>query len=253
MRNAVLHLISNKAGNFGLPNLPVDSSFVPYTTTAIEDSLRAALFINATPYYLINSLISVYTFSDILAEFRETETTFSLCNINYPKLTIVNATYANTPTQNFNIANIPETYPNATYFYWTIKYNNEDTLSITCCNQRFTIPFTLTDLVEDGQAIRVLSADWPAISGIKGGFALNEDIDWSTGANIYLFVPPVVFPYEEAIKVANRIPGTADILNRAGVSKNYYNAQSGIEKYALLMMALANPAERNPAVVTTCT
>lgn len=253
MRNAVLHLISNKAGDFGIPNLPVDSSFVPYTTTDIEDTLRSILFINAAPYYLLNSLTSVYTFSDILSEFRETETTFNLCNINYPKLTIINATYANTDEQNFNIANIPSTYPNSTYFYWTIKYNNETSLAITCCNQRFTIPFTLTELTEDGQAMKVLSADWPAISGIKGGFVLNDDIDWSTGATIYLYVPPVTFPYDEAITMVNRIPGVGDLLNREGVSKNYYNAQSGIEKYALLMLALANPSARNPAVVTTCT
>lgn len=252
MRNAVLHLITNKAGEFGIPTFPSDSNFVPFTASAEETKLRAALRINDGPYFLINSLIAVYTFSDILAEFRETETTFDLHNIPQINLNIYNATYANTATENFNIANVPDTFPSTTYFTWTIKYNDEDTLILVCCDKKFTIPYTLTDTTINGNPARVLTAEWPAVAGIKGGFHLNDDIDWSGSAAIYLYVPPITFPYEAAVAKVAGLAETTALLTNAGLSRNFHNAQSAIEKYALLMLALAQTDARNPAVSVTC-
>lgn len=246
MRNAVLHLITNKAGDFGIDNLPSDSSFVPYTTTSDEDEVRNLLLINEAPYYLTNSLIAVYSFSDILAEFRESEKTYELRNFPRACLAVTNATYANTPTENFNILNNPDTFPSLDYTNWTIAYNNDTTLTMRCCDQRFTVPYTLSDITEEGDSMRILAAEWPAITGIKGGFQLDSGLDWSYGSSITLSVPPATFPYGAAVRMVSRLPRLADILNNAGVAKNYHNAQSDIEKYALLMLALANPAVRNP-------
>ena len=244
MRNAVLHLITNKAADFDIEGLPINSAYTPFATTAEEDAVRTALHINDAPYYLINSLSAVYAFNDILSEFRETERTFDLHKLPWPRLTISNASYANTADSNFNIANIPTSFPSTNYFSWTISYNDGETLVIQACDKRFTVDYTLTEVTEGANTYNVLAADWPAETGIKGGFAL--DVHWSSGNSIELVVPPVVFPYNHAVNKVIGMTATNSLLTKAGLSRNFYNAQSSIEKYALLMLALAQPGIRNP-------
>lgn len=249
MRNAVLHLISNKAGNFGSTALPTNSSFTPFTPTAEETFVRNKLFINDSVYHLVNSILSVYAFPEILADFRETSRTFNFHSLQKNKVTISGATYANTETDNFNILNIPTSFPTPNYFSWQIKYQDYENLVITGCDTNFTVAYTLTEVTQD-TTYRVLSADWPSVTGIKGGFALDADTDWSYGTAISLTVYPAIFPYEAAINYINKFSETSTLLTNTGLSRNYYNAQSYIEKYATLMLALANPGVRNPASST---
>ena len=83
-------------------------------------------------------------------------------------------------------------------------------------------------------------------------FSLDATTDWSYGNSFSLSVYPAEFPYDEAIKYVNKFAETATLLTDAGLARNYYNAQSYIEKYATLMLALANPDKNNPKVVSDC-
>lgn len=237
MRNAVLHLITNKTDSFGITGLPTSSLFRPYVPTAAETAIREALHINDGSYYLTNSLAAVYAFPDILAEFKETESTFLLHNIIGDELLITNASYYNTPTTNFNIAHNPVVLPGADYFNWRLTYNNSSVLNIKYANKHATITYTLED--------RVLTADWPLDSGIRGALQLDTDYIWTQGAQVSLYVPPVSFPFTAAVKIVTDLPGTSTVLNNSGLARNYFNAQSGVEKYALLMLAIARPDLRN--------
>lgn len=247
MRNAVLHLITNKASDFGNDMLPTNSTFRAYPASAGETAIRDALKINSDIYYLLNSLVAVYAFPEVLSEFRESETTFDLNAFRLPPLTITNAEYYNTTTTNFNVMLQPSTFPTEGYFDWTISYNNETSLDIACCNQSYTIPYTKS-LALDG--CDVIEAEWPKVSGLSGGFKLPVTFYWSTGYAIQLHVPPISFPYKAAIDIAVALPGTAKILADAGVARNFFNAQSYIEKYALLMFAISRPDIRNPYTPT---
>lgn len=237
MRNAVLHLITNKSDNFGISGLPTISTFKPYVPTAAETAIREALLINSGSYYLTNSLAAVYAFPDILSEFKETDSTFLLHNIIANELIITNASYYNTATSNFNITHDPVTFPGVNYFNWYVAYNNNNVLNIRYANKNAVVPYTLTD--------RVLTVEWPTDSGIRGALQLDTDFVWASGAQVSLYVPPVSYPFTAAVNIASNLPGTASVLNNSGLARNYFNAQSGVEKYALLMLAMARPDLRN--------
>jgi hypothetical protein len=252
MRNAVLHLITNKSGNFGSLVLPENSFYTPHTETAEETFIRSKLLINDSNYHLVNSMLAVYAFPEILSDFRETSRTFDFKDLQRNTVTISGATYANTATENFNIVNVPATFPSTSYFNWTIQYQDYENLVFIGCGGSYTIPYTLTETVQDAVTYRIISAEWPAVSGIKGGFSLDPSTDWSTGNSFSLTVYPAVFPYEAAVNYVNKFSETATILTNTGLARNYYNAQSYIEKYATLMLALANPEKNNPKTESDC-
>lgn len=252
MRNAVLHLITNKSGNFGSSVLPPNSFFTPHAPTDAEEFIRSRLLINDSNYHLVNSMLAVYAFPEILSDFRETSRTFDFKDLQTNAVTISGAAYANTTTENFNIVNVPTTFPSTNYFNWQLKYQDYENLVFIGCDTSFTIPYTLTTTTQGANTYRILSADWPAVSGIRGGFALDPTTDWSTGNSFYLTVYPAVFPYEAAINYVNIFSQTATILNNTGLARNYYNAQSYIEKYATLMLALADVDNNNPKVISDC-
>jgi hypothetical protein len=252
MRDAVLHLISNKSGGFNIPCFPAYSDYTPYDPAAEETVIREKLLINMSSYHLINSILAVYSFSDILSEFRETSRTFNFNNLPIAELSVTNATYANTETENFNIVNVPTTFPSANYFNWSIKCQDSEFLIFTGCDTSVTISYNLENVTQNAVSYRLLTADWPAAAGIKGGFALDPSLVWSYGDQITLSVPPVMFPYDKAIEYVNKLPETPKVLNNSGLARNYYNAQSDIEKYALLMLAIARPDIRNPAIKQNC-
>ncbi len=247
MRNAVLHLITNKSGDFGSALLPSYSTFNPVVPSSEETALREALKINDGLYYLLNSMAAVYAFPFLLADFKETETTFKLSDFRSDPLQVYNATYFNTPTNNFSILLKPTTFPEAGYFNWTISYNDEDTLNIKCCNKAYTISYTR---LTASSGAPVITATWPAETGMQGGFQLPAGASWSSGYFINLTVPALTFPYAVAVAKASQLPGTAKILNDAGLARNFANAQSAIEKYGTLMLALARPDIRNTYAVS---
>jgi hypothetical protein len=252
MRNAVLHLITNKSGNFGSSVLPENSFYSPHTPTEAEEFIRSRLLINDSNYHLVNSMLAVYAFPEILSDFRETSRTFDFKDLQKNVVTIAGATYANTTTENFNIVNVPTTFPSVNYFNWTIKYQDYENLVFIGCDTAYTVPYTLTETVQDAVTYRIISAEWPAVSGIRGGFYLDPATDWSTGNSFSLTVYPAIFPYEAAINYVNKFSATSTLLTNTGLARNYYNAQSYIEKYATLMLALADADNNNPKVVSDC-
>lgn len=252
MRNAVLHLITNKSGNFGSSVFPENSFYTPHDSSEAESFVRSKLLINDSIYHLVNSMLAVYAFPEILSDFRETSRTFDFKNLQRNIVTISGASYANTPTANFNIVNIPTSFPSVNYFNWQIKCQDYENLVFTGCDTSYTIPYTLTETTQDAVTYRIVSADWPSISGIKGGFSLDPATDWSYGNSFSLTVYPAAFPYAEAINYVNKFAETATLLTDTGLARNYYNAQSNIEKYAILMLALANTDKNNPKVVSDC-
>jgi len=252
MRNAVLHLITNKSGDFGSAVLPPNSFYTPHTPTAAEEFIRARLLINDSDYHLVNSMLAVYAFPEILSDFRETSRTFDFKDLQTNAVSISGASYANTTTENFNIVNVPNTFPSLNYFNWRIEYRDYENLVFIGCDTAYTIPYTVTTTTQNAVTYRILSAAWPAVSGIRGGFYLDPATGWSTGSSISLTVYPAVFPYEAAINYVNRFSETATILTNTGLARNYYNAQSYIEKYATLMLALADADTNNPKVVNDC-
>ncbi len=252
MRNAVLHLITNKSGNFGSSALPENSFYSPHTPTEAEAFVRSKLLINDSNYHLVNSMLAVYAFPEILSDFRETSRTFDFKELQKNVVTISGASYANTETENFNIVNVPDTFPSDNYFNWTIKYQDYENLVFIGCDAGYTIPYTLTETVQDAVTYRIISAEWPAVAGIKGGFSLDPSTDWSTGNSFSLTVYPALFPYEAAINYINNFAETATLLTNTGLARNYYNAQSYIEKYATLMLALADADKNNPKIESDC-
>lgn len=252
MRNAVLHLVTNKSGNFGTPILPENSFYTPHTPTEAEAFVRARLLINDSLYHLVNSMLAVYAFPEILSDFRETSRTFDFKNLQKNTVTISGATYANTATENFNIVNIPTSFPSANYFNWQIRCQDFENLVFIGCDTNYTIPYTLTETIQDTVTHRIVSAAWPAVTGIRGGFDLDAATDWSFGNYFSLTVYPAVFPYDAAISYINRFAETATLLTDSGLARNYYNAQSSIEKYATLMLALADTDKHNPKVINDC-
>jgi len=252
MRNAVLHLITNKSGDFGSPVLPPNSFYTPHTPTAAAEFIRARLLINDSNYHLVNSMLAVYAFPEILSDFRETSRTFDFKDLQTNAVTISGATYANTTTENFNIVNVPYTFTSLNYFNWKLEYRDYENLVFIGCDTSYTVPYTLTTTTQGADTYRILSAEWPAVSGIRGGFTLDPAADWSTGSSISLTVYPAVFPYEAAINYVNIFSQTSTILNNTGLARNYYNSQSYIEKYATLMLALADVDNNNPKIVSDC-
>jgi hypothetical protein len=252
MRNAVLHLITNQSGFAGSEVFPINSFYVPHTPNAAEEFIRSRLLINESNYHLTNSMLAVYAFPEILADFRESSITFSFKELQRNTVTISGASYVNTPTENFNILNVPNTYPSSNYFNWTIKYQDYENLVFVGCDSAYTIPYTLTETMQGATAYRIISAAWPAVAGIRGGFALDATTDWSTGNSFSLNVYPAIFPYEAAINYINNFAETSTLLNNTGLARNYYNAQSYIEKYATLMLALADADKNNPKTASDC-
>lgn len=252
MRNAVLHLITNKSGGFGSSVFPNNSFYTSHTPSEAESFVRSKLLINDSTYHLVNSMLAVYAFPEILSDFRETSRTFDFKNLQKNSVTISGASYANTPTENFNIVNIPNSFPSVNYFNWQIKCQDYENLVFIGCDASYTIPYTLTETTQDAVTYRIVSADWPSVSGIKGGFSLDASTDWSYGNSFSLTVYPAQFPYTEAINYINKFAETATLLTDTGLARNYYNAQSSIEKYATLMLALANTDKNNPQAVSDC-
>lgn len=252
MRNAVLHLISNKSGDFNSSLFPENSFYTPQVTTPEEDFIRTKLFINDSNYHLVNSMLAVYAFPEILMEFRESATTYDFKDLQQNIVTITGANYANTSTENFNIVNIPDKFPTPNYFNWQVKYQDSGHAVFSGCDSSISIPCSLTSTTQGSTAYNILTADWPAQAGIKGGFALDTNTSWSYGTSFSLYVYPAVFPYEAAIAYINKFSEVSTVLNNTGLSRNYYNAQSAIEKYATLMLAIANPAVKNPATTSSC-
>jgi hypothetical protein len=252
MRNAVLHLLTNKSGNFGSSALPENSFYSPHIPTEAEAFIRSKLLINESNYHLANSMLAVYAFPEILSDFRETSRTFDFKDLQKNVVTISGASYANTETENFNIVNVPSTFPSVNYFNWTVEYQDYENLVFNGCDTSATIPYTLTDTVQGATTYRIISAEWPTVAGIKGGFSLDPTTDWSTGNSFSLTVYPAIFPYEAAINYVNKFAETATLLTDAGLARNYYNAQSYIEKYATLTLALAEVDKNNPKVISDC-
>lgn len=252
MRNAVLHLITNKSGSFGSAALPDNSFYSPHDPTEAETFIRSKLLINESNYHLVNSMLAVYAFPEILSDFRETSRTFDFKELQRNVVTIAGASYANTAAENFNIVNVPATFPSTNYFNWTIKYQDYENLVFVGCDAVYTVPYTLTETTQDAVTYRIISAEWPIVSGIKGGFSLDPSTDWSTGNSFSLTVYPAIFPYEAAINYVNKFAETATLLTNTGLARNYYNAQSYIEKYATLMLALADADKNNPKIVSDC-
>ena len=245
MRNAVLHLITNKKDNFGLDGLPTISNYVPFTASEAESKIREALCINNSSYHLINSLVAAYAFEEILAEFSESERTYELYALPRLSLIVNGASYANTNAQNFNIAFSPDFFIKPSNLNWSIKYNTSELLDLKYAGKFATVPFSI-------DSNKILSADWPIDSGIKGGFKIPENKEWSLGSlsEITMVVPPIIFPYTEAVNYLKRFYSNSlyALLNESGLSRNFMNAQSGIEQYALVLLSLAKPGLRNPKV-----
>lgn len=252
MRNAVLHLISNKSGGFGVSAFPSYSSYTPYTPTEAEEKIRTTLLINNASYYLINSMVAVYSFPEVLSEFRETSRTFQFNDLPRPTVGITGASYANTDTANFNIVNIPQTFPSASYFNWTIYYQDFETLGIKACDKNFIVPYSATSVTQGSTAYNLITADWPTELGIKAGFALDPGLSWSLNTTIQLYVPPVTFPYGKALDAVKYLSEFSTVLNTSGLATQYFSAQSDIEKYAILMLAIARPDLRNPITASNC-
>jgi hypothetical protein len=251
MRNAVLHLITNKSGVEGSLALPEHSFYTPHIPTAAETFVRSKLLINESNYHLTNSMLAVYAFPEILSDFRESSRTFDFKDLQRNIVTISGASYANTTT-NFNIVNVPTTFPSTNYFNWTVKYQDYENLVFVGCDEAYTIPYTLETVTQDTVTYRIVYAEWPEVSGIKGGFSLDSTTDWSTGNSFSLTVYPAVFPYEAAVNYINKFSETATLLTDTGLARNYYNAQSYIEKYATLMLALADVDKNNPKTASDC-
>lgn len=235
MRDAVIHLITNRSGDFHHPSLATLTSYTPTARVGVEVEVRQALRLDdvETDYYAVASAMAVYAFPDILAEFGETARSVDFSMWRPDDDTIVGGEFANTNQDVFRIARMPREWPVATV--WRITYV-EDGARITLDNQ----PALLAPARAVGDYLHV---EWPEELGVAGKIKL--DSTWQSGSELQIYHTPPSFPYGLALQAMLAVPGAIQLIQAKGYMELYWGAQTDIERYAAAMAALADPATHN--------
>lgn len=234
MRDSVLHLVTNRASTFGSPIFPSASLYVPHTEGTSESSLRDFLRLrsNDPAYYLVGVLASVYSFPEIVEEFKETDKTFDLKDYVPPSNTVSGGSFVNLFGKSFSLERVPIEYPILTDIL--VKYKDSREVSIVACNNTYNVPFA----VRSGDNLDI---EWPEELGIHGILYPSAGT-WITGSYVNIYHQPITYPYKVVTDSVLKNSDYIQLLSSLGLMKNIYSAQSPVERMALIALALANPS-----------
>lgn len=233
MINRIIHLVTNRSGDFHHLSLASVADYEPHTEPKYEKSLREFLRLNDTDtdYYVVAAISSIYAFPELYHEFGEQQRTFDLSqwrsddDAGYP------SQFVNTREDAFNLHRVPTEFPVA--MQWDLSFLDSATLLIKLATRRFNVTAR--------EANGILYVEWPEELGIQGAIDLNGQ-SWSSGFKMTVLHTPTGFPYTELVRQLDNREDARRILTDRGYMDNYYSAQSDIEKCALTYTALAWPA-----------
>jgi hypothetical protein len=231
MTNAVLHLVTNRAGNFHHPSLASAVSFSPRAETEDEQSLRTFLQLRdtTTDYYVLGALNSIYAFPEILAEFGETQRTFNLSRWRKDSDTFYPGKFVNTNAHVFSVQRVPNEFP--VDMEWLLSRVDSQTLKIQLASHTYYASARLSN--------NILYVEWPEELGIQG--AIQLDGEWNASTLMHLYHTPVGFPYSKIVEYVVHRDDARRLMTGRGYMSHFFSAQSDIEKCALLYTALAAP------------
>lgn len=233
MRNAVLHLLSNKADGFRSPIFPESSDFVPVVETEAQAKIREFFKLQHpdSDYYLMGAMTAVYAYPDILSDFQETDMTFRLSDWRRDPDWITGGTYAHAQGQ-FYLHYSPDQWPAP--LTWVITYLDDTTLSIRAGDRRYIVKYHTS-------SSDVLYPEWPEALGIRGGIDL--DSTWASSSVVEIGHTPTAYPYDVVVDKLDTMNETFLVLEDEDLTQQYFTAQASIEKVAVVLLALANPSK----------
>ena len=232
MTNTVLHLVTNRAGDFRHPTFDSATTYRPKTETADEASLREYLGLKdtTTDYYVVGALTAVYAFPAFLSEFGEDKRTFDLTRWRPDQDAVYPVFLVNSRREAFNIHRVPTEFPVS--IQWNLSYVDATTMLVQLGTARYMVPVRA--------AAETLYLDWPEELGIEGAIDL-DGASWTTGFTATILHTPIGFPYDVlAEKLKNR-QDARRILTDRGYMPYFFAAQSAMEKCAAVYTALAWP------------
>ena len=231
MKNSVIHLITNRKGDFHHSSLASVSDYEIHAEPDEEASLRTFLQLGdtTTDYYVMGALGAVYAFPELFAEFKETQRTFDISLWSKDDDNFTPNGVINTTDEVFNLHRTPTEFP--VEMEWIMTYTNDNTMRVVLGAASYDVPVRATT--------NTLYADWPEELGISG--AISLDATWSSGDEFRIHHTPTRFPYSRIVELITNRADARMIMTNRGYMRNFYLAQSDIEKCAILYTALAWP------------
>ena len=233
MINALIHLITNRAGNFHHPSLASATAYEPHREPTAEATLRDFLQLRNTDtdYYVIGALTSVYAFPALVREFGEDGRTFDLTSWRKDDDVFYPGEMVNSRRDAFTVHRTPTEFPVVSE--WKLSFLDAQTMLIQVGVHRYNVSVR--------KSASTLYVDWPVELGIQGAIELSGGT-WDSTVTMTLIHTPTGFPYDVlAAQLANR-EDARHILTERGDMSYFYSAQSAIEKCAITYTALAWPA-----------
>lgn len=231
MQNAVLHLLTNRAGDFGSTIFPNSSVYTPHSESKVEESIRSLLKLRTgdSPYFLINIMGAIYAFPEIFAEFKETNTSFQFSDYVRPPNTVSGGSIVSMYGKTVSYSRIPNQYP--IDFEITISYKDSEKVRIIIDDVEHEANYTIRG---DG----FMDIDWPEISGLSG--IVQPNTSWNVGSLIRVYHQPVSYPYKAVVDCVLKNTDYISYISSTGLLKNMYSAQTDLEKVAILGLVISN-------------
>jgi hypothetical protein len=236
MRNSVLHLLTNRNSNFASGIFPQSGTYEAHEEGREEAALRDFLKLRPQDhaFYLVGMLNAVYSFSEIYEEFRESDRSFSLSDYVREADTFDGGVLVNSAGKSAAIQRYPLEFP--IEFEISVKYLSETEVKIFLGKSEMTAPYSIRTAGID--------IDWPITLGV-GGLLLPDGVDWKvnwkTGASFKMRHEPLSFPYGALDRKIGNNPDYLKLLVDAALIRQYYSAQTAMERVAILCLALARP------------
>ena len=233
MRDSVLHLLTNRASNFGSPIFPRYSDYTPHEETEVETIIRDLLYLRPTAgaYHLIGLLAAVYAFPEVYQEFKESDRTYDLADYTKSPTVMVGGKFAGSPQRILTFNRIPIEFPVS--FDMSIAYKDPLEVRILAGNTNFDVPFFVRN--------NKLDIQWPVETGITGLLDPDGGV-WAQGSIITINHEPGCYPYKILADILLKNSTAIQYLNSVGLLKNFFSAQSSIEKVAIMALAISNPS-----------
>ena len=232
MTNAIIHLVTNRSGDFHHPSLGSVIGYTPHVESPEETTLRRFLHLKDTDsdYYVIGALGAIYAFPELVREYGEDGRTFDLQSWRKDDDAFYPGNMVNSRKDAFAIHRTPTEFPVA--LEWYLSYMDAQHMLIQVGTARYVVPVRVS--------ATTLYVEWPDELGIQGAIALADT--WTTGTHMTLRHTPVGFPYTELARQLTQREDARRLLTDRGYMSYFYAAQSDIEKCAVTYTALAWPS-----------
>jgi hypothetical protein len=233
MTNSIIHLVTNRSGDFHHPSLGAVRGYTPHRETDDETTLRTFLQLRdtSTDYYVIGAIASVYAFPDLVREYKESSRTFDLTSWRKDEDGFYPGKFVNTRRDAFNVHRVAQEFP--VEMEWLLSYLDAQTLLVRLGSTRYNVPVR--------EAGGILYAEWPEELGIKGAIELSGS--WDASTFMTLIHTPGGFPYTVLAEKLRHRDDARRLMTDRGYMSHFYAAQSAIEKCAIAYTALAWPTQ----------